>query len=160
MSGVALWPIETCGLAPIMELMENGFVPDFGERWNASQLSDLLTSNSSSWLMVDDPDLPRGFALTRVSVDEAELMLLTVRSQARLQGVARRLVKGVAGEARRRGADRLFAEVRVSNEAARFYDAIGFQAVGRRPRYYRGTDGTAHDAITVQLSLDELMMDD
>lgn len=160
MTGSHVWSLADRPLGPIMALMEAGFPPDYGERWSVTQLSDLLRSDPSSWLSVDDPHGPTGFSLARVAGDEAELMLLTVHPDARRRGVAGALVRSVVDEAVERGADRLFAEVRVGNEAQQFYERIGFQIVGRRPRYYRRIDGTAHDALTMQLRLAKTISDD
>jgi ribosomal-protein-alanine N-acetyltransferase len=47
------------------------------------------------------------------------------------------LVESVCAEAARLGVDRIFLEVRASNEAAlRFYGGLGFQQIGRRRGYY------------------------
>lgn len=153
MTGTRLWPRDAVSLEPVMTLMEAGFRPDFGERWSATQLANLLASDPSSWIATDDTEPPDGFALARTVVDEAELMLLAVRPSARRRGIARRLVGAIAEQARSRGVRRLFAEVRDGNDAAQFYTTLGFQIVGRRPRYYRGRDGQAHDALTMQLLL-------
>ncbi len=153
MTGTRLWPRDAGSLGPVMTLMEAGFAPDFGERWSATQLANLLASDPSSWIATDDGALPDGFALARTVLDEAELMLLAVRPSARRRGLARRLVDAIAEQARSRGARRLFAEVRDGNDAMQLYSAMGFRVVGRRPRYYRGRDGQAHDALTVQLLL-------
>ena len=153
MTGTRLWPREAGALGPVMELMEVGFPPDWGERWSVTQLATLLAGDPASWIATDDADPPNAFALARTVADEAELMLLAVRPGARRRGLARRLVAAVAEQARDRGARRLFAEVRDGNDALQLYTALGFLIVGRRPRYYRARDGQAYDALTVQLLL-------
>lgn len=147
------WPRDAGSLEPVMALMEAGFPAEYGERWSATQLAALLVGDPAAWIATDDGDPPDGFALARTVLDEAELMLLAVRPAARRRGLARRLVAAVAAEARGRGAHRVFAEVRDGNDALALYLALGFEIVGRRPRYYRGPDGRALDALTVQLSV-------
>ena len=151
MSGVE-WPRDG-PLTPVMRLMEAGFPPDFGERWSRRQLADLLSGDPASWLTVDRHAEPRAFALARVAADEAELMLLAVHPAERRSGLAGAVLAAVAAKAALLGAIALFAEVRDGNPAMAFYRTHGFQTVGHRPRYYRRSDGTAHDAITVRRQL-------
>jgi ribosomal protein S18 acetylase RimI-like enzyme len=71
-----------------------------------------------------------------------------VAPAARRRGVASRLVE--AALAREPGLARAHLEVRESNVGARaFYAALGFGAVGRRPRHY--PDGEA--AVVMQRDL-------
>ncbi len=88
--------------------------------------------------------------LARLAADEAEVLTVAVVPERRQQGLGARLVSEAAGEARRRGAVRLFLEVSTRNPAARaLYRALGFEQVGRRRGYY--ADGS--DALTLRLTL-------
>jgi [ribosomal protein S18]-alanine N-acetyltransferase len=40
-----------------------------------------------------------------------------------------------------------------NSPALALYRGQGFEYVGRRPRYYRGRDGRAHDALTLRHDL-------
>lgn len=143
-------------LDAVMVVMLDAFSPDYGERWTRPQLARLLEGDSGAWLTVArSPDRTglAGFALARTVLDEAELMLLGVRPDARRHGIATALLAGTIAHASEQGARSLFAEVRFGNPAEDFYRVIGFAPVGRRPRYYRSTDGTLHDALTMRRSL-------
>ena len=143
-------------LDAVMMVMLNAFPQDFGERWTRPQLARLLEGDERAWLAVvraDDAADLCGFALTRTVADEAELMLLAVRRDARRRGLASALLSDAFDHARRQGARSLFAEVRAGNPAEDFYRINGLAAVGRRPRYYRSTDGMLHDAVTMRRSL-------
>lgn len=90
---------------------------------------------------------PLGFALARITADEAELYLIGVLPQARRQGAASRLLEALEAELTQRGARRLFLEVAASNAPARaFYGARGFSEVGARRGYY----GTGQDAVILE----------
>ena len=143
-------------LDAVMVVMLDAFPPDFGERWTRPQLVRLLEGDAHARVAVVRPGAGAGlsgFALTRTIVDEAELMLLAVRPGTRRRGVATALLSDAFAHARREGARSLFAEVRVGNPAEHFYKIHGLVPVGRRPRYYRSTDGTLHDALTMRRSL-------
>lgn len=134
-----------------MRIMEAAFDPAFGEAWNRGQVLGIL-SLSDVWLILATPegsDLPEGFALARRTLDEAELLLLAVRPDARRCGIGLALVEAIADEARLRGAIRLMLEMRDGNPALALYSATGFSQIGRRRDYYRGRDRSLHDAITL-----------
>lgn len=87
-----------------------------------------------------------GIALGRAVADEAEILALAVAPESRRRGIAAALVQQVLGEARRRGAVRVFLEVAVANRPAlALYRRFGFVDAGRRAGYY-GT-GEAGDAL-------------
>jgi ribosomal-protein-alanine N-acetyltransferase len=61
------------------------------------------------------------------------------------------LLDAALAEARARGADEIFLEVRNSNAPARaLYGSRGFKEVGRRPNYYRRP---VEDAIVLRRTL-------
>jgi ribosomal-protein-alanine N-acetyltransferase len=89
-----------------------------------------------------------GFILIRVVLDEAEILTLAVRPEARRRGLGRGLVEAGGHLARSQGAERLYLEVAEDNDAARgLYVSAGFVEVGRRPGYYGRQDGPAVAAL-------------
>lgn len=137
-------------LDQIMAVMEAAFDPAFGEAWNRSQVRDALATPSTHALLARGPsaDDAAGFLLSRAAPGEEEILLLAVRPEYRRTGIASGLVGDFKKDARRRGAERLFLEVRVNNPAIAFYQLHGFEPIGRRKNYYRQTDGALLDAIT------------
>lgn len=121
----------------------------FDAPWNAAAFADLL--GQSGVALEGDDD---GFILVRTVADEAEILTLAVRPPARRRGLGARLVRTAAGRAASAGATRLFLEVAEDNAAARgLYGRLGFEAAGRRPRYYPRADGSAIDALLLVLNL-------
>lgn len=140
-------------LDAVMVTMRDAFDPAFGEAWTENQCLGIL-SLPGVWLTVAHrDDIPVGFALSRITMDEAELLLLAVGRAHRRTGIGMALLNSVAASARERGASRLFLEVRNGNSARALYDAAGFHAVGCRRDYYRGRDGSVHDAHTLEREL-------
>ncbi len=139
----------------IMEVMEQAFDGGFGEAWNRGQCLGIL-GLPGVWMTLErDDDGARGFALARVTLDEAELLLIAVKPAFRGQGVGARLLDEVIRSAARRGASRIHLEVRDGNDALRLYSSSGFQQVGRRRGYYTGSHGQTYDALTLMRSTND-----
>jgi ribosomal-protein-alanine N-acetyltransferase len=140
-------------IGALMRVMVRAFDPAFGEAWNRGQCLGIM-SLPDVWLSFaevtqDDAPWPVGFALSRLLMDEAELLLLAVDPDWRQRGVASALIDHTAMNAAARGAHRLLLEVRDGNQALCLYQRQGFGQIGRRRDYYRGGDGSTHDALTL-----------
>lgn len=115
----------------------------FDAPWDAASFDDLLAGPGV--FVVESAD---GFILMRSVADEAEILTLAVRPEARGRGEGGRLTAGGVAGAVARGAERVFLEVADDNVSAlAVYRRAGFAEVGRRPRYYARPDGSRRDAI-------------
>ena len=149
----------------IMAVMACAFDPEFGEAWTRRQVEDALLLGQCHYLLAGPdgdpaaPDAPpeatAGFALTRSTLDEEELLLFAVTPQSRRRGIGDRLLTRFAAEARSRGAARLLLEMRRGNTAESLYRRHGFLPIGMRPNYYRTLTGARLDAITFARSFDD-----
>jgi len=136
-------------LPAVMTVMETAFEPRFGEAWTLPQCAGLLPL-PGVWLTLARGDgQVVGFSLSRIVVDEAELLLLAVAPAAQRGGVGKTLLDAFERAAAARGARRLHLEVRDGNGAVDLYKASGFTLAGRRRRYYSGPDGQLHDALSL-----------
>ncbi len=127
------------------------FDPRFGEGWTGSQLIGTLAQPSALGELAALDGEAAGFTLARFVADEAELLLVAVAPVLRGRGIGSALMQRAIDSARRRGAESMHLEVRASNTAAlKLYHRHHFSEIGRRNAYYRGMDGQAHDAITMQ----------
>ena len=121
----------------------------FPAPWDAAAFADLLGQAGVFAETEDD-----GFILVRAVADEAEILTLAVRPEARRRGVGGRLVQAAAARAAAIGAERLFLEVAEDNAAARgLYARGGFTETGRRRGYYPRPGGAAVDALVLALNL-------
>lgn len=139
----------------IMAVMETAFDPAYGEAWTRRQVDDALAFGNCHYRLIGADGLPpaagasaAGFALSRFTFDEEELLLFAIAPQFRRRGLGRRLLDLFARDAMSRGARRLVLEMRRGNPAGELYAAFGFVPVGERPNYYRTADGSRIDAIT------------
>jgi [ribosomal protein S18]-alanine N-acetyltransferase len=140
-------PIETATEADapaLAALAADAAVPG----WSESSLASTLRDAGAIALVVRGAAAPLGFALVRGAADEIEVLLVVVAPPARRRGIGRALLR--AALARAPAARVAHLEVRASNAAAiALYEALGFVAVGRRPRYYEGGE----DALSMRCQL-------
>lgn len=96
-----------------------------------------------------------GYAIISAAAGEAHLLNLAVAPSMRSQGVGRLLLDAALVEARLLRAQRIFLEVRPSNErAVDLYRLNGFRVIGKRPGYYPA-DGGREDAMVLVRHLDD-----
>lgn len=135
-------------LVQVNSIMQEAFDPRYGEAWTSSQCMGML-SLPGVWLTIaaiGEHDV--GFALARSTGDEAELLLLATRPNARGRGIGGALLRAVIDEARGRGVATIHLEVRAGNDAVQLYVREGFAKVGERKAYYRGKSGQVFDGQT------------
>lgn len=136
-------------LDAVMRVMERSFDPAYGEAWTAAQCSGLLPMPGVWLTLARVGEEVAGFALARIVLREAELLLLAVRRDRQSLGIGGALLERFRLIAETRGAERLHLEVREGNHAVNLYDKAGFREVGRRRDYYKGRDGQMFDALTL-----------
>lgn len=109
----------------------------FPDPWSENSVASELENPLSLWLVAQDRERVLGYVGSQSVLGQADMMNLAVAPQARRQGVARCLIRALEQSLRARQVHSLTLEVRASNQPARaLYEAVGFQQVGRRPRYY------------------------
>ena len=92
-----------------------------------------------------------GFAVAMLLPPESELETIAVAAAGQRRGVGRCLFAALAAELSAAGATSVHLEVRSSNAPAlAFYAALGFEEIGRRPRYYADP---VEDALLLRLGL-------
>ena len=140
-------------IAAIMPVMDDAFDPLFGESWNASQCLAALSMPNCRLIFARSNSAIIGFAISRWVLDEEELLMIAVSRHHQRQGVASILLSHVADNAGSSNRRSLFLEVRSGNAAKAFYEKRGFTETGLRKDYYKGSDGTRHDSITMTLNM-------
>lgn len=149
-SVVQLEPGTSDDLDAVMQIMEAAFGSTYGEAWTRSQCAGILPM-AGVWLVLAREQATReavGFSLSRYVAGEAELLLLGVLPSRHRQGIGRDLLDHFTRRAAANGASRVHLEVRDGNPAVHMYRAAGFEAVGRRRKYYHTPDGRNFDALT------------
>ena len=121
----------------------------FERPWDEATFENLC--RQAGVLAIGDRD---GFVLIRTVADEAEILTLAVRPEARRRGLGADLVRRGADAARARGAMKLHLEVAEDNAAAlALYRRSGFVEAGRRKDYYPRPDRPSAAALLLSLNL-------
>jgi ribosomal-protein-alanine N-acetyltransferase len=139
--------------AHIVELMPYEVEMFGAEAWSADGYRDELADIRHRRYVValDESGALVGWAGVRVLGPTAEILTVGVIPVGRRQGIGRRLLRELLGEARSRSATEVFLEVRADNESAQsLYESEGFVVLGRRRGYY---EHGRMDAVTMRLAL-------
>lgn len=115
----------------------------FEHAWSVAAVAAELAKEGSLALAIRSPGgRLEAAALFSTVADEAELLRVATRPDARRRGHGRRLLEAGLVRLAATGVGAVFLEVAEGNLAARsLYQALGFEERGRRPAYYR--DGAA-----------------
>ena len=120
-----------------------------GRAWSAGEFADLLDSQHVFAVYV-----PGGFALGRVSADEAELLTIATDPDLRRKGIGRQVLAAFEARALQNGARVAFLEVAQDNIAAcALYAQAGYHEIARRAGYYQTPEGGKADALVLQKAL-------
>ena len=84
---------------------------------------------------------------------QGDIQTIAVAESARRSGLGRTLMHALIGEARKRGANEVFLEVRADNPGAHhLYETLGFEDIAVRVAYYQPA---GVDAIVMRLLIPE-----
>ncbi|WP_415811697.1 GNAT family N-acetyltransferase [Litorimonas haliclonae] len=93
------------------------------------------------------------FILVQIGGDQADILTIATHPEHRRKGLAKQLLSQAETILREQEVQTLFLDVSELNDSAKsLYKACGYQAVGRRPRYYRTPAGRVA-SITFSKSL-------
>jgi ribosomal-protein-alanine N-acetyltransferase len=109
----------------------------FSDAWSENSIRSELTNQLSLWLVAVDGDRVAGYIGSQTVLGWADMMNLCVSPDYRRQGIGEKLTAELERLLREEKVECLTLEVRVSNAPAiALYEKLGFQQVGKRPRYY------------------------
>jgi ribosomal-protein-alanine N-acetyltransferase len=128
----------------------------FARAWSAFEFEGLLADRAvlADGLFLGRSQTPSGFVLSRIVLDEAEILTIVMAPEARGRGHAHPLLAHHLDELVRAGVRTVHLEVEEGNAPAlALYRRFGFRQVGRREGYYGKPDGTKVAALTMSVSL-------
>lgn len=121
-----------------------------GESWGYGTLASSFENPQYSMFVAEEAGEIAGYGCISVSFENCDLENVLVAEEYRRSGVGRKILNQLITEAKARGVENMFLEVRVSNSPAmRLYLSSGFVGVYARSRYY--SDG--EDCLVMKKSL-------
>lgn len=125
------------------------------EPWDVAALAGMLATPGTAALTagaLTSSGGATGFVLSRVVLDEAEILTICVGEAARRRGVGAALLQAARDAAAADGAASLYLEAAADNVSAlALYRSAGFAEVGRRRGYYR-RGAEKIDALVMRLA--------
>jgi ribosomal-protein-alanine N-acetyltransferase len=131
----------------------------FAHTWSGEDFATLLAQRGTFALAVRREGIfgvrrMVGFVLVRVAADEAEILTIAVRRDARGKGHGRKLMEEALRRLYRDRIATCFLEVNRGNAAAvGLYRSLGFVVAGERQRYYSEATSGDTSALVMRLQL-------
>jgi ribosomal-protein-alanine N-acetyltransferase len=120
--------------------------------WTRGNFADSLHSGYQCWTWRRGRALI-GYFVLLVAAGEGHLLNLSIAEAEQRRGHGSTLLREIMRMAKSRGADKVFLEVRPSNEGAKaLYRRFGFTQVAVRPGYYPAHTGR-EDALVLSIPL-------
>jgi [ribosomal protein S18]-alanine N-acetyltransferase len=124
----------------------------FRNPWHKISFLDEISNQCSHSYVLTSPGTPENhvvaYACLRQIIDEIHLLKIAVKPPYRRKGIAYRLLTDCLCALSKKNIRKVFLEVRPSNIAGlNLYRKLGFQVIGKRPKYY--TD-TGEDAVIMK----------
>ena len=120
--------------------------------WTNGIFNDCMQVGYSCWVYQEQGKIV-AYAVMSVAALEAHILTIVVHPESQGCGLGKMLLMHLLDIAKTHRAEKIFLEVRPSNEAAiALYEKTGFIHIGRRPNYYPARHGR-EDAIVMALDL-------
>ncbi|HUF30373.1 MAG TPA: ribosomal protein S18-alanine N-acetyltransferase [Gemmatimonadaceae bacterium] len=117
----------------------------FSDPWSRATFASLIGEPLVHFAVAEFEGAVLGYVVAWFIAGDCEIGNLAVHAAQRGRRIGGRLLDSALAEARARGTESVYLEVRESNVVAqRMYGARGFARVGRRRRYYRRPEEDAY----------------
>lgn len=113
----------------------------FSDPWSITSVENQLSSEQTIFAICEENGETAGFVLGTEVCGEAELYRIAVSEKFRRRGLGERLMADFLEQCRKRGAQKVFLEVRSRNlPAISLYEKAGFERIAVRKGYYGDDD--------------------
>lgn len=134
-----------------LEIIKDILTNDFDDFWTYSVFKNELLNENSRYIMAKTQDQIVGFAGIWKSVDDVHITNIAVKKDFRRSGIASKLLDKLIQMSRLENVNSITLEVKSINIAAiNLYLKYGFEKVGARKNYYKGTQ----DALIMTLKME------
>ena len=131
-----------------IEQIKDVLQEQFDEFWNINILTQELENPLSEYIVAIYNNEVVGYVGLWQPIDEGHITNIVTRKDKRGRGIGSKILEEIIKLAKSKQLKCVTLEVNVHNNIAiKLYKRYGFKEVGRRPKYYNGTD----DAIIMTL---------
>lgn len=114
---------------------------DFDDFWSYNILKQEILKSDSIYVVAKEENIVVGFAGIWISPDDVQIMNIVVKKNERKKGIGTLLLDKIINEAINSKKEEIFLEVNENNVfAINLYKKFEFEEIGRRKKYYNGTD--------------------
>lgn len=118
--------------------------------WSKQLLQDCLQPHYQNWVLTKNKEII-GFVITKIILDECELINIIIKSSKRQKGYGKMLLQHVIDHAVTNRIRKIFLEVRSSNQPAiALYKKLGFKSIHVRKNYYPTKEGREDAVIMIK----------
>ena len=122
----------------------------FADAWTTDMMKNEFTRDGFCGALAEEDGRPVGYVCGFTLFEDGELFKIAVLQDCRGKGIGGLLLDAFIKQTVNKGAEKIFLEVRVSNQSALgLYNSRGFEKTRIRKRYY--PDG--EDALEMKLDL-------
>lgn len=133
-----------------LEQISNILSTEFDDFWNENLLKSEIKNPNSKCIIAKLNNEIVGFACIWKAVDDIHITNIVVKKIYRKQGIGSLLLKELIEISNKENVNSITLEVNSSNlPAQNLYEKYGFKVLGRRKKYYNGTE----DAIIMTKDL-------
>ena len=109
----------------------------FSQPWSEDGLRHYLENGQTLFIVAKHDSEVAGYAAVLCAADEGNLVSIAVDEEFRNMGIAREILDILYEELVKNGVEKIFLEVRESNEAAiSLYRSENFEEIGKRKGFY------------------------
>ena len=124
-----------------LKQIENILEEQFDKFWNANVLDKELENPSSTYIVAISEGQVVGYAGLWQPLDEGHITNIVTKKEKRGNKIATKMLEELIQIAKNRNLKYVTLEVNVHNDIAiNLYKKYNFKEVGRRTKYYNGTD--------------------
>ena len=152
------WSLRRANLDDLDRIMELESGTFGNDAWSSDAMASDLGNPQCYYLVAERDGFPGtvdGYAglFAPQGSHEGDIQTIAVADAARRGGLGRAFMNALIVEARKRGAEKVFLEVRADNPGAKLlYDSLGFVEIAQRVGYYQPDNV---DAIVMKLDIPE-----
>ena len=117
----------------------------FEDPWTEESVKNQFLNKNCAYTVFEEKGEITGYAFGTVIIDEGELYRIAVSPEKRGRGKGEKILLDFVEKCRKKGAVKLFLEVRSRNvPARRLYEKIGFKEISVRKGYYGDDDAVIY----------------